>query len=185
MKMKLTALISGLLVIVLIMGYGKVTATANPGDANDPLVTRRYVDDQIASLRALIGQSGSSGGGISAADRDYILAEVIAYIDAVYGGTFHSAPPSAVQQAPFEAVFARAGRTIIGVSGTEMILRGGRAIALTGEHGLCNVTTGIDVVNGDEIILNHLHLVPFTDGRGMHFIEDSYLMIKGDYYFVD
>lgn len=187
---KLIGLFGGLLAVVVLTGYGQMTAQANPGSLNDPLVTKLYVDEQIAAVLALIGQGGAGVGGPSLqvipGDRDSILGEIMVYFEATYGEALRNAQSAGGQsQVPYDAVFAQAGRTLVAMSGTEMILRGGSAVAVSGINGLCNVTLGVDVVNGMDITLNHLHIVPGSDGRGMRFTTDSYLMIKGEYYFVD
>jgi hypothetical protein len=194
MNKKLAVVLTGMLAIVLLLGYGRVTAEATPGDASDPLVTKRYVDDQITALRGMLGQPAAQG--MASTDRDELFTEIMVYFESVYGnllrevaasGTASGPAPAVAAQAqvPYEAVFVEAGRMIIGLSGTEMILRGGSAVAVSGVNGLCNVTIGSDVVNGMEIQMNHLHIVPGSDGRGMRFLTDSYLMIKGAYYFVN
>jgi hypothetical protein len=135
--------------------YFRSEVSAQPGDMTDPVVTKSYVDGQISQLMVLINQLNAMGGG----------------------------QPTAV--APYETVFASEGRMLIAESGTEIILRGGSAIAITGINGLCDVTSGNDILNGTEIPLNHLLLVPASDGRGLVATKDAYLMIKGGYYFVE
>jgi hypothetical protein len=190
MNKKIAVLFSGILVIILLLGYGQ--AIANPGDVNDPLVTKKYVDEQINLLKVLISQSGgvniSPGEPAAPMDRDALWADLMIYIEAVYGEALRNAVNAQTAgnpQAPYEAVFVQAGQAVIGFSGTEMILRGGEATAVSGINGIVDVTVGEDVVNGEMIYLNHLHIIPGGDGRGMRAKVDSYLMIKGEYYIVD
>jgi len=178
-----------------------VPVLAQPGDASDPLVTRRYVDDKIAELRAEVNQlraivnniaPGSvgnvTGSGVSSADRDALFAEVMLYFEAMYGDMLRTAmavasandfaPGSVI---PFEPLFVPAGRTLVAEAGVEFILRSGHATAVSGPDGMVNVTVGADVTHGVRIPLNNLMLVPRSDGRGLHFVTDSWLMIKGNY----
>jgi len=83
-------------------------AFAQPGDTNDPLVTRRFVEDRIGplnqeiqNLRNIIasidpnlvnqgsggtGGSGSTGSGnFTDADRDAMFADLMVYFEAMYG----------------------------------------------------------------------------------------------------
>jgi hypothetical protein len=127
---------------------------------------------------------------VAPADRDAIVTEMMVYFETVYGDALRQVlgaetNASSNKQVPYEALFCPTGKTLIGLSGTEMILRGGSATAVSGINGLCDVTLGEDVVDGMEIKLNHLHIVPGSDGRGMRFTTDSYMMIKGEYYFVE
>jgi hypothetical protein len=167
------------------------TVGAQPGDAADPVVTKSYVDGQLEQLRQLVNNLPYPTPAQSPPpmDSSLIVSDVLSEIEALYGDMLRQPPventgfPQA--QAPFETVFAPAGSRIIGDSGAEIILRGGGAVAVTGVNGLCDVTSGADIVNGGEIPLNHLLIVPASDGRGLVATYDAYLMIKGGYYFVE
>jgi len=180
-----------------------VPVLAQPGDANDPLVTRRYVDDRISEVRIEINQlrtivnnivpgsvGGNIGGNISNADRDALFGEVMLYFEAMYGDMLRAAmavadatdiTPGTPQVVPFEPLFVPAGRTLVAEAGVEFILRSGHATAVSGPDGMVNITAGTDVTHGVRIPLNNLMLVPRSDGRGLHFVTDSWLMIKGNY----
>ena len=190
------------LVVILAVAYF-VPIMAQPGDANDPLVTRRYVDDRIAQLTAEInhlrnvvnsiapGSVGNvTGGTLTNADRDAIFADVMVYFETMYGDMLRAAAsvasatdptPGTNQMVPFEPLFVPAGSTLIAYGGTEIILRSGRAVAIADSDGLVDVTAGVDIRNGTSIPTNHLLLVPRTDGRGMYFVTEGWLMIKGSY----
>lgn len=80
----------------------------------------------------------------------------------------------------FRVVNVPAGRQIIGEGGTEMVLRAGVATAITSEQGgLLDASEGVDVPHGQEIALNHLMVVPRSDGRGFQALTDLVLMVKG------
>ena len=102
-------IMGALAVFLLIMAmfvYLYVPAdAAQPGDAQDPVVTRSFVqreiaqlETEIAHLRAVIAgispsalppqappQQTPSGGGFTQADRDALFADVMLYFEAVYG----------------------------------------------------------------------------------------------------
>ena len=180
-NIKLISLLCMAALIVSLM-YGGLTASAQPGDINDPLVSKAYVDSQIEQLRSLIANNPGvpSGGSLSQEEKEMIISEVLGQL---FGYTFQ--PPAEAGITPYDAVFIESGRTLIAESGTEMIMRGGGAVAVTGVNGLCDVTVGADIVNGTTIPLNHLLIVPASDGRGMRFIKDSWVMVKGVYFIVD
>jgi len=168
------------------LAYGRFSASAQPGTASDPLVSKNYVDSQIEGLRILIANASSSASGtVSQADKDSIASDVIATVDHYYGALIQriSEQQTAGGHSQFERVFARSGQVLIADSGTEMVLRAGSASAVSGPNGLLNATAGADIVNGNDIPLNHLLIVPASDGRGMMFKEDSWVMVKGVYYF--
>jgi len=73
-----------------------------------------------------------------------------------------------------------AGSTVVGESGTELVLRGGQATAVVSElGGLLDVTAGTDIKGGARIPANHLIVVPRSDGRGFYAVTDLILMVKG------
>jgi hypothetical protein len=187
------AIVSVMAVIAAALLYGQVFA--NPGGAEDPLVSKSYVDGQIALVKALI--TAAQGGTMAPAptvpnqlDRDAVVAEVLTYMETVYGEALRQAlvlssneGVPAGQDALFAVVEARAGQTLIALGNTEIILRSGSAVVVSGENGLCDITDGVDITNGMSVRLNHLLLVPVSDGRGMRFTSDAFLLIKGGYYF--
>jgi len=162
---------------LLILSHLQTTAYAQPGTANDPLVTQRYVNERIAELQAQItALQNQQGGGtnipgtatLSQAERDALISEIT---QAVTAG----------QVVPFTPLFVPRGSTLIADAGAEFILRSGTATVIAGPNGLVDVTAGRDIGNGLPISRNHLILVPATDGRGLLFATDAWLMIKGGY----
>ena len=91
---------------------------------------------------------------------------------------------SAVSKAgeELEIVNLERGQALIGESGTEIILRSGKATALASEFGgLADLTSGKDIVMGEEITSNHLLLIPRTDQRGAYALTDAIFMVRGSY----
>lgn len=82
----------------------------------------------------------------------------------------------------FDVLHLQAGQTVTFEAGTEFILRGGSATAITGPYnGIPDVTAAADVMNGQNIGLNHLMMIPFTDGRGIRLQAESWIMVRGGY----
>lgn len=153
-------ILGALAVFALIMAmfvylYTPATA-AQPGDAADPLVTRSFVEREIAALeieieqlRAVVAgvipgtfpstQQLTEGGNLTQADRDVFLAEVMLYFEMVYGTRLDSleaaianagipGPGDAPSEIPvFRSITMQAGQSIIFEAGAEFILRGGHA----------------------------------------------------------
>ena len=125
------------------------TANANAGGANDPLVTKSYLDgpflnqvrslvDQIVDARkkeledALAKVLGQSGGGN---DDGYV----------------------------FTVVTLSQGQTLVGDVGCEVMLRIGTATCGTPDSvGLIDTTTGANLGNGGALITNHLYMVTIS-----------------------
>jgi hypothetical protein len=194
-KKILTALVFCAFILVSLL-FRNDLASASPGDASDPVVTRSYVDAEISRLLTIItsvSAAGSEGlytdtSPLGQSEIEAVAAEVMAYVDAVYGGLLDpdagGAPgqqSGAAPQAPFEVLVLPAGRTLVAQSGSEIILRGGSAVVVSGVNGLCDVTAGRDIINGGEVPLNHLLIVPSSDGRGITVTNEAYIMVKGEY----
>ncbi|HHY16979.1 MAG TPA: hypothetical protein GX524_02785 [Firmicutes bacterium] len=74
------------------------------------------------------------------------------------------------------------GNTLIGYSGTEIILRAGKGTIVDSEMGgLCDLTQGVDLRNGSEAPKNHLLLVPRDDGRGIKAASQATVMVRGSF----
>ena len=151
---------------VICIAVFAVTVYAQPGTPGDPLVSRSYVNTRIAELEAQIAQ-----------------------LNAVINEGFELPQAPAVQTPAvtrelFTVVRAEPGMVLIGGASTEIILRSGEATVVAGYNGLANVTTGIDVMNGQPVSLNNLLIVPQADGRGLRFHSTAHVMVKGDFHFL-
>lgn len=91
------------------------------------------------------------------------------------------------QNVKFEIIELKAGKHLVIGDSTEMLLRGGKAVAVasnTGAGGLVDLTSGsgADIVGGQDIPLNHLLMSPRDDGRGLVVASDTaWIMVKGAY----
>lgn len=139
-----------------------IPAAGQPGSAEDPVVTKSYVDEQI--------RNALSGG--------------------VVGGSAEGAPAQgAVAKVPYAVVKLNAGHMLLGEPGTEFIVRNGQAyVHSTPENGIADVTDGVDLPLDALIPKNHLLMVP-REGRGVKvkadYPNDVYVTVKGGYMEVD
>ena len=146
------ALLAGVLILDSVAG---ADASKVPGSADDPVVTKSYVDQKIAELRGSIGSGGGTGGG------------------------------SAGAVAKLEVVTVPVGKTIYVQAGGELIVRTGKAVAVSSDaNGLSDMTDGVDIPPGKPVGNNHLILFP-RDGRGVRAAEDSkvdlIVLVRGGY----
>ena len=82
----------------------------------------------------------------------------------------------------WQVVQVPAKTTVVGETGTEMILRSGSATAVdNGKNGISDLTGGKDLRMGQSITLNHLLLIPGSDGRGIKTVGMCFVMINGGY----
>ena len=179
-------LIIALLLVAAGLVYFAMPAAAQPGGPTDPLVTQRYVQEridelqqQINALQGIIANlSGTQApGGVTVTDREAIIEEVLREVEYM----LHAPPINVSDVVPFTIIPVSAGSTIIFYEGAEAILRSGSAVIVAGANGLVNVTAGADIGNGQTVPANHLLLVPRSDGRGMRFSTDGFIMVKGQY----
>lgn len=150
MKRFLTFMLGMILTVGVVVGS---VYAADAGSADDPLVSKSYVDDKIQQvldkLEALSSQQGGTGTSAGAA---------------------------------FTPVEVKTGGTIIGGEGTEMILRAGNAkVVLNGNDTITDATTGQALTEGKELTLNHLTIIPRGDGRGYKVTHNAWFLVKGSY----
>lgn len=73
-----------------------------------------------------------------------------------------------------------AGQRLVAEGGTELIVRGGQVTVIASPAGgLCNVTAGRDLAQGERVPANHLVIVPRTDGRGVLAVTPAFIMVRG------
>lgn len=157
----------------------------NPGTVEDPLVTKSYVDQVNSNLLTQVQQMLDSNEQEAQPTQETQTTDMTAiykYIDN------HLAAVAAgediqVSSDSFKVVEVEAGQNLIGEDGTEMILRFGSvtAIANAAGDGLTDVTIGKDIKGGETVEVNHLLIIPRSDGRGLAVSQKSYVMVKGNY----
>lgn len=136
-------------------------AGTTPGTADDPVVTKSYVDQQI--------QQALKGGG---------------------GASTNPAQPSTPSQPTQGAdevknVVLKPGKLLIADAGAEFIVRSGHAVIYTEvSSGVADLTDGKDLLNGQAAPKNHLLSFP-REGRGIQVKEGSQsnliVMVRGGY----
>ncbi|MCC3374107.1 hypothetical protein [Cohnella sp. REN36] len=112
---------------------------STPGYADDPLVTKSYVEQKVAEL---VKQELAKNGGGGATTGSGAVAKL-------------------------EVVTVPFGKKIIVEDGGELIVRSGKAVAYsTDANGLSDMTDGLDISPGKPVGNNHLILFP-RGGRGV------------------
>jgi hypothetical protein len=141
------------LILISIILCGTV-AFSEPGSEEDPLVSLSYLEKRMEQLKLYIDERLSSIGN----------------------------GPQGSQANKLEVVEILSGQSIIGESGTELILRGGKAKIAAGElGGLSDVTSGTDLGMDGSVPPNHLLIIPRDDGRGVYAITDAIFLVRGAY----
>jgi len=179
MKNKIRILVVALAMMIAV----SVTVYAAYDSSTDPLISKSYLeqvfkvqyDNQINNLNKTI-------------------ADLTAKIEALEDqqGTTPSAPSAA--DATYKVIRVTKGQRIICNTSndisTEIILRAGlaKAIAAYSDHndpdaqGLSDLTVSKELLNGDDLTINHYVIVPRGDGRGVLVVSDeAYFMVRGPY----
>lgn len=175
-------LIPVLILIVLVSCVTIVNAAlSDAGSAGDPLVTLSYVEERITETKDYITEIFDilfTSTNNNSTKIDNLLqenTELKAQIEELEGKTGGSG-------ASLEVIHLTKGEILTCSAGTEIIFRSGKANAIaSGLGGLSDVTGAVDIKSGENIPLNHLLIVPRSDGRGAIIIEDAYIMIRGEY----
>lgn len=150
----------GILVGSLVNLNALGTAGANAGDAQDPLVTKSYVDQLVKQEIAKLN-GGSSSGAIGGTSSESAASEKL------------------------EIVTIQPGQQLIAKGGTEFIIRSGKAVIFSNDgNGVSDLTEGADLMNGATAPSNHLLMFP-RDGRGITAVDATKnivtVMVRGGY----
>lgn len=178
-------------------------ASSQLGSADDPVVTKSYVDQQIQKAlggNLNTGTSNSSTGsstnnnsntssgtknntGSSTSTSSSSSNSTSSNAGSTTGSTANSTSASAI--AKIDVVELRPGKTLIAKAGTQIIVRHGNATVYSdGTNGIVDVTDGTDLAGNQAIANNHLLLFP-RDGRGVmvtaNQTANATLMVIGSY----
>jgi len=111
----------------------------------------------------LVGQRGSAATIVPGSDADPLVTQ--SYVDQFFSLVVLQLSP---------------GQKLEGNGGTEIIVRSGTARAVASpQGGVCDVTAGKDLAQGERVALNHLLVIPRTDGRGILAETALYVMVRG------
>jgi len=183
MKNKLLAAVVAAICVIAIrvapVGTKVAAASLTPGSANDPLVSRSYVDEKFNQVMSLINVGGTgtvTGPTMNDVTVDAVVAEVMDRLE------YYITAKSGDGAQTFQVIMIRAGEIIVGGEGSEIIPRSGTSTAYSVvTDGVSDVTTGTDLRNGAKITNNHLLVIPRADGRGIKATTDVWLLVKGSY----
>lgn len=134
---------------------------SQPGTAEDPVVTKSYVDQQIQ--KALQGGTLSPPTQAPAATATNAPAATTAPTKAPASGSGDTGNTGNAS----EIVDVKPGQTLIAGAGAEFIVRAGKAVIYSQDaNGVADLTDGVDLANGVAAPTNHLLSFP-RDGRGI------------------
>ncbi|TCT14107.1 hypothetical protein EDC18_107176 [Natranaerovirga pectinivora] len=172
----------------LLMTTANKASTPEPGSVQDPLVTKSYIDKELAKLEEQITKivNNSSGSGSTTIEVEKILSEYNVRLQQLEN-QIHTKPSNGSDSHKntnsFIVVELNEKDVLIGGEGTELIVRAGKTFVLDNLHnnGIPNMTTGKTLFLGDAIDNNHLLVIPRDDGRGIVSSTKTWVMVKGEY----
>lgn len=163
MKSKLkTILTIGSVSLAIWMGttlYINAESASSQGSVNDPLITKSYMDEQLAVL-------------------------VKQEVSKLTSSQTNSNAPGAVGST-ISVIQLKSGQTLYAAAGTELIVRTGKTLAVSSDtNGIPDVTEGVDIAPNAPIQTNHMLVFP-REGRGIKpdpkNTQDIFVMVRGDY----
>lgn len=117
----------------------------------------------VFAAGVLIGQRGRAATIVPGSDADPLVTQ--SYVDQFHGLVVLEMSP---------------GQKLECNGGTQVIVRSGTARAVaSAQGGVCDVTGGKDLAQGERVALNHLLIVPRTDGRGIIAETNLFVMVRG------
>ena len=148
------------------LGRAGADNTALPGSEGDPLVTASWVEARLNTFSQTLRQNLQ--GRLEVPEGS---------------GVEQPVPGQVVTPAPvYEVVVLQPGTQLLTGSGTEFILRSGKASVITASGGgIADLTSGKDLGNGEAVPRDHLLLSPKDDGRGVLTETEAIFMIRGKF----
>jgi len=183
----------------LIIGFAIIhvvqAVTAEPGSAEDPLVSKSYVDQKISEAEQKVSQIDTKLENITATiqninqkqqEIDAAKAQMQVQLEALAQKIKEYEEKAEDTSSGFVLQPLNPGQILIAEEGTEIILRQGKALAIvpsSATGGILDLNEGIDLGNSSNIPPNHLLIVPKSDGRGLISVSDGIVLIlvKGKY----
>lgn len=158
------------------------SSSGQPGTADDPVVTKSYVDQKIA--QAIKG--GVSASNTSSKTTSSNAPASNATSNTTASGTSGAGKTSTPEQTDdLKVVDVKPGQKLIAKAGSEFILRNGYAVVYSMDaSGAIDITSGTEIVHNQAVEKNHLLSFP-REGRGIQVKEGQkfglVVMVRGGY----
>ena len=175
-KKKKTAVVLAVILCAVALVFPAIVLATDYIPDNDPLVTLSYMKDVF-------------GPSLKQEIKDEIKAEAMADAEEQEEQEQEEAP-AVEENVPFnvgyEVVELLKDQKLSSKNGTvEVIVRpGSAAVAYSDipENGLSDISEMKEVLNGEQIGINHALIIPRSDGRGIVITSDkAYVLVRGDY----
>ncbi|MGR6128440.1 hypothetical protein [Paenibacillus sp. SER-28] len=158
------------------------SSSGQPGTADDPVVTKSYVDQKIA--QAIKG--GTPASNTSSKTTSSTTPTTNATSNTTASGASGAGKTSTPEQTEaLKVVDVKPGQKLIAKAGSEFILRNGYAVVYSMDaSGAIDITSGTEIVHNQAVEKNHLLSFP-REGRGIQVKEGQkfglVVMVRGGY----
>ncbi|MHB0883663.1 hypothetical protein ACYCSE_06805 [Paenibacillus sp. SEL1] len=158
------------------------SSSGQPGTADDPVVTKSYVDQKIA--QAIKG--GAPASNTSSKTTSSTTPTTNATSNTTASGASGAGKTSTPEQTEvLKVVDVKPGQKLIAKAGSEFILRNGYAVVYSMDaSGAIDITSGTEIVHNQTVEKNHLLSFP-REGRGIQVKEGQkfglVVMVRGGY----
>ena len=147
-------------------------AAGQQGSQSDPLITISYLEQQ--AMPDILEQVDDKVDARESALKSQLQSVVDGYVDQVEDKLSGSGQTAG---GAFQTVTLKAGQTLKGSAGCEILLRSGTATCVS---GLINTTNGASLGAGNALTANHLYLA-VADGQGAKASAAVTLLVRGSY----
>lgn len=148
-----------------------------PGSESDPLVSKSYVEQKFNEAKK---DSDLNKEKLEKIEKDI---EKLVEDNRNNSNKPGNSGSSQTSGDVFKVLELKKGQTILADESAEIIVRSGTVSAIGSENGgISDITDGKDLTTGEGVDLNHLLIIPRSDGRGVK-VEGSlaFIMVKGGY----
>lgn len=158
------------------------SSSGQPGTADDPVVTKSYVDQKIAQAIKGEGTASSTSSKATSSTAPATNATSNTTASGASGAGKTSTPE---QTEALKVVDVKPGQKLIAKAGSEFILRNGYAVVYSMDaSGAIDITSGTEIVHNQAVEKNHLLSFP-REGRGIQVKEGQkfglVVMVRGGY----
>ncbi|MCD7943369.1 MAG: hypothetical protein LUH43_00495 [Clostridia bacterium] len=179
-------------------------ADSDYDSSTDPLISYSYLEERLSELQEEIESLQSEILSVDnssletrltelesrISDIESEISELAAQLAEIDSGSSGSSSSSSGGGSDFVEVQFTKGDIIYATGGAlELVLRSGSAVVVSSSStlGLCDMSLGIDIMNGGLVVYNHLLLIPKGDDeRGIKITSNTAsIMLRGSYYVVE
>ncbi|MGO4951206.1 hypothetical protein [Paenibacillus sp. DRB1-1] len=158
------------------------SSSGQPGTADDPVVTKSYVDQKIA--QAIKGEVPASNTSSKTTSSNAPATNATSNTTAS-GASSAGKASTPEQTEALKVVDVKPGQKLIAKAGSEFILRNGYAVVYSMDaSGAIDITSGTEIVHNQAVEKNHLVSFP-REGRGIQVKEGQkfglVVMVRGGY----